>query len=65
MPSKDVLRQRLGWKHPILQAPLAGGGDTPELVAAVCNANQLSKRCGPPGPSMRAALNSAREMSCG
>jgi len=38
MPSKDVLRQRLGWKHPILQAPLAGGGDTPELVAAVCNA---------------------------
>jgi nitronate monooxygenase len=41
MPSKDVLRQRLGWKHPILQAPLAGGGDTPELVAAVCNAGGL------------------------
>src|ERR1700724_3892899 len=41
MPSKDVFRQRLGWKHPILQAPLAGGGDTPELVAAVCNAGGL------------------------
>jgi nitronate monooxygenase len=28
-------------QHPILQAPLAGGGDTPELVAAVCNAGGL------------------------
>jgi nitronate monooxygenase len=25
-------------EHPIIQAPMAGGGDTPELVAAVCNA---------------------------
>jgi nitronate monooxygenase len=25
-------------EHPIIQAPLAGGGDTPELVAAVSNA---------------------------
>ncbi len=26
---------------PVIQAPLAGGGDTPELVAAVCNAGAL------------------------
>ena len=30
-----ALTQRLGLRHPIIQAPLAGGGDTPELVAAV------------------------------
>lgn len=28
-------------EHPIIQAPLAGGGDTPELVAAVSNAGAL------------------------
>jgi len=33
--------QRLQMQHPIIQAPLAGGGDTPELVAAVCNAGAL------------------------
>lgn len=33
-----ILTQRLGLAHPIIQAPLAGGGDTPELVAAVSNA---------------------------
>ena len=31
----------LNLTHPIFQAPLAGGGDTPELVAAVCNAGAL------------------------
>jgi nitronate monooxygenase len=31
----------LGLEHPIIQAPLAGGGDTPELVAAVCEAGAL------------------------
>src|SRR3954454_20319211 len=31
----------LGIKHPIIQAPMAGGGDTPELVAAVSNAGAL------------------------
>jgi nitronate monooxygenase len=31
----------LKMQHPIIQAPLAGGGDTPELVAAVCNAGGL------------------------
>ena len=33
--------QDLQLRCPILQAPLAGGGDTPELVAAVCNAGGL------------------------
>jgi nitronate monooxygenase len=28
-------------QHPIIQAPMAGGGDTPELVAAVSNAGAL------------------------
>lgn len=32
---------RLKLKHPIVQAPLAGGGDTPELVGAVCEAGGL------------------------
>ncbi len=33
--------ERLSVIHPIIQAPMAGGGDTPELVAAVCNAGGL------------------------
>jgi len=33
--------RRLQLRHPILQAPMAGGGDTPELVAAVCNSGGL------------------------
>ena len=33
--------QRIGITHPIIQAPLAGGGDTPALVAAVSNAGGL------------------------
>lgn len=38
--SSDFL-QILKLQHPIIQAPLAGGGDTPELVAAVSNAGGL------------------------
>ena len=41
MPVKTVLTRRLNLTHPIIQAPLAGGGDTPELVAAVSNAGGL------------------------
>src|SRR6202007_825161 len=33
--------RKLDLLHPIIQAPLAGGGDTPELVAAVSNAGGL------------------------
>jgi nitronate monooxygenase len=31
----------LGIVHPIIQAPMAGGATTPELIAAVCNAGGL------------------------
>src|SRR5947209_13681564 len=41
MTTITPLAQRLGLAHSIFQAPLAGGGDTPELVAAVCNAGAL------------------------
>ncbi len=33
--------QRLALEHPIIQAPMAGGGDTPELTSAVCEAGAL------------------------
>src|SRR4030095_755306 len=41
MPFHTALTQQLGLDHPIVQAPLAGVGDTPELVAAVCEAGAL------------------------
>ena len=40
MTQSDFLRE-LGIKHPIIQAPMAGGPSTPELVAAVSNAGAL------------------------
>jgi len=40
MTDGDFLK-RLGIKFPIIQAPMAGGLTTPELVAAVCNAGGL------------------------
>lgn len=33
--------RRLGLSHPIIQAPMAGGGDTPDLVAAVSGAGAI------------------------
>jgi len=41
MSRATVLTRRLGLYHPVIQAPLAGGGDTPALVAAVCEAGAL------------------------
>jgi len=41
MAIRTVLTQRLGLSHPIVQAPLAGGGDTPALVAAVSESGAL------------------------
>jgi nitronate monooxygenase len=35
------LLEKLGIEHPIIQAPMAGGPSTPELVAAVSNAGAL------------------------
>jgi nitronate monooxygenase len=41
VPYGTTLTQRLGLGHPVIQAPLAGGGDTPDLVVAVCEAGAL------------------------
>src|SRR5918912_1723688 len=41
MPIRTALTERLGLAHPIIQAPMAGGGGTPALVAAVCEAGGL------------------------
>lgn len=41
MGIETVLTKRLKLEHPLIQAPLAGGGDTPDLVAAVCNAGAI------------------------
>jgi len=41
MAIENPLMKRLQLQHPIIQAPMAGGGDTPELVAAACNAGAL------------------------
>jgi nitronate monooxygenase len=41
MSIQTTLTKRLGLTYPIIQAPLAGGGDTPALVAAVCEAGGL------------------------
>lgn len=34
-------RERIGLKFPIIQAPMAGGATSPELVAAVSNSGGL------------------------
>jgi nitronate monooxygenase len=41
MPFHTDLTDRLGLLVPVIQAPMAGGGDTAELVAAVSNAGAL------------------------
>ena len=41
MAIRTRLTERFGLTYPIVQAPLAGGGDTPALVAAVCEAGGL------------------------
>ena len=41
MPIQTAITRRFGLRHPIIQAPLAGGGDTPALVAAVAEAGAL------------------------
>jgi nitronate monooxygenase len=37
----NAFLDRFGLAHPIVQAPLAGGGDTPALVSAVCEAGGM------------------------
>ena len=41
MAIRTAITQRFALQHPIIQAPLAGGGDTPALVAAVGEAGAL------------------------
>jgi nitronate monooxygenase len=41
-----ALRSLLGVEHPIVQAPMAGGGSTPALAAAVSNAGGLGMLAG-------------------
>jgi nitronate monooxygenase len=41
MPATSDFLQTVKVQHPVIQAPLAGGGDTPELVATVSNAGGL------------------------
>ncbi len=41
MAVRTALSERLELAHPIIQAPMAGGGDTPDLVAAACNAGGI------------------------
>jgi nitronate monooxygenase len=41
MPVETVFMKRFNLSHPVIQAPMAGGGDTPELVAAVCESGAL------------------------
>jgi nitronate monooxygenase len=41
MPFKTTLTQKLGLTHPFVQAPMAGGATTAELVATACEAGIL------------------------
>jgi nitronate monooxygenase len=41
LTAMNPLLERLGIQHPIIQAPMAGGSDTPALVAAVSDAGGL------------------------
>lgn len=41
MPVSNALTTLLGLRHPLIQAPMAGGATTPELVAAVSNTGAL------------------------
>jgi len=57
VPLQTELMRRLKMIHPVIQAPLAGGGDTPDLVASVGEAGGLGFIGGayltPHGPALR------------
>ena len=44
--TQTVLTERIGIRYPIIQAPMAGGPGTPQLVAAVSNAGGLGTLAG-------------------
>jgi nitronate monooxygenase len=57
------LTEKLGIRYPIIQAPMAGGTTTPQLVAAVGNAGALGSFAQrPPQAAMDRALASLRPM---
>lgn len=59
------MAEQIGLKFPIIQAPMAGGATTPELVAAVSNAGGLgSLGAGYMNPpELRSALKAIRELT--
>jgi len=62
MTSRNPLMERLGLTHPILQAPMAGGGDTPDMVIAAGESGALgSLACAYRTPDqIRAATSTVR-----
>jgi nitronate monooxygenase len=60
-----ALLERLGIRHPIVQAPMAGGPSTPELVAAVSGAGALGSYGGGylEPAAIRAAVRRIRELT--
>jgi nitronate monooxygenase len=54
------LTELLGIRLPLVQAPMAGGPSTPELVAAVSEAGGLGSLAGGTPESLRAAIRSVR-----
>lgn len=65
MWNKTVLTRALGIQYPIIQAPMAGGPTTPELVAAVSNAGGLGFLGAGymSADSMREAIHRIRELT--
>lgn len=59
------LAEKIGLKFPIIQAPMAGGATTPELVAAVCNAGGLGSLGAGymPPDEIRHALKTIRQLT--
>jgi nitronate monooxygenase len=59
------LTQLLGVRYPIVQAPMAGGFTTPELVAAVSNAGALGSLGGAmlPPDALREAIRAVRDLT--
>ena len=47
MPIQTSLTKQLGIAHPLIQAPMAGGATTPDLVSAVCEAGALGSIAAP------------------
>lgn len=62
---RDELTARLGIRHPIVQAPMAGGPTTPALVAAVSEAGALGNigAAYMPPDALRDAIRAVRDLT--